>query len=142
MSLIIFLSRRNIQCTLIYFCSYIWYGLTIASFGPSLRSLARQVSVSLEDIALMMTTRSVCYMLGTLAEFVIRNRIDPHKLLVGMMIVTTGMLVAIPGITSLLWLCVISVPMGLLYGLLDTQCNSLIFRLHEDEKVDPFVQAV
>ena len=44
--------------------------------------------------------------------------------------------------TDLVSLCFCMVPVGLMMGVVDVSLNSLIFNLHREDVVDPFIQLV
>lgn len=134
--------RRNVQCTLVYYLIYLWDGMCLASFGPGLLSLSRQINSSIVLTTWILTARAVAYLVGSLVSFFIQERVDPHKMMALALFIGAGGLVAIPFIDSLVWLCVALVPVGICMGVIDVLLNSLIFRLHSPDKVDPYCQAV
>lgn len=136
------LRRRKIQVTCLYSSFYLWIGLTIAAPGPSLLALARQTGAPLEQIGFIFTVRALTYVAGASSGGFLFDRFDPHRLmLIALSTCLVGTLV-VPLARHIGVLAASMAAQGLVMGFLDTGVNSLLFVIHKDGRVEPFMQAL
>ena len=94
--------RTKQRTTVGYFAAFITLGLTTASLGPSLPSLAENTSTLISQISYLFTARSGGYLIGSWLGGRTYDRQEGHNVLVGMLFVIAITLALIP-ILSNLW---------------------------------------
>ena len=134
--------KPNLQCTFLYYYIYIWLGMLISCFGPSLLSLSRQTNTPITTITLMITTRSAGGLLGSLISYFFGHKIDINKFLGSIMAFACVGLLCVPFSYNLTNICLCMIPIGITVGICDSNLTSLLFGLHDFKVIDPFVQAV
>src|SRR4030067_1578521 len=70
------LERARLTATATYYAAFIGLGLTSASLGPLLPSLADQTLVRLNQVSVLFTARSLGYLIGSLLGGRIYDRRD------------------------------------------------------------------
>ncbi|HEX6304256.1 MAG TPA: MFS transporter [Anaerolineales bacterium] len=124
-----------------YYAAYVALGLVTASLGPTLPGLAEHTSVSLSTAGLLFTTRSLGFTLGSLYIGRSYDRFPGHRVMAGMLLLMTGMLVLAPT-TTLFWvLALVMFLLGAGEGTLDVGGNTLLVWLMREE-VGPFMNAM
>ena len=127
--------------TTAYYLSFIIMGLASAAEGPSLPTLAKHTSSSLEQIGLIFVFGSLGYLLGSFIGGRAYDRIPGHRLIAFSMLVILSAAVVFP-LASALWLLLLAaLTMGLGKGALDVGCNTLLQWVH-GQKVGPFMNGL
>lgn len=124
-----------------YYAAYVALGLVTASLGPTLPGLAEHTSVALSTAGLLFTTRSLGFTLGSLYIGRSYDHLPGHRVMSGMLLLMTVMLVLAP-ITNLFWiLALVMFILGMGEGTLDVGGNTLLVWLLREE-VGPFMNAM
>ena len=116
--------------------------MIIASSGPLLKLLSSQINASIEITALCVGVRSISYFVGSLLSYICRNRFDIHFILRLLLIGSIIGLYCIQIVTSIYAFCLCFIPVGLTIGFCYSNLNSLIFRLHDLNDVNPYIQGL
>jgi FHS family Na+ dependent glucose MFS transporter 1 len=124
-----------------YFLTFIGLGIVSASLGPALPDLAEQTGVGFGQISILLTARSIGYLIGSPLAGRLYDRVRPHTVMIGGLVVMTLTMIAVPEI-PLLWLLVANlVLMGAAESADDVGGNTLMSWLYRDE-VGPYMNAM
>ncbi|HSO27349.1 MAG TPA: MFS transporter [Anaerolineales bacterium] len=82
--------------TAAYYLAFIILGMGAAIVGPTVDSLAAQVSVSIATISSLFAARSVTYLLGSLLSGKLFDRVPTHRLMAGVLLLMAVMLFVTP----------------------------------------------
>lgn len=135
------LERTRLTITATYYAAFIILGLTTASLGPLLPSLADQTLVRLSQVSILFTTRSLGYLLGSLLGGRIYDRREGHPVIAVALILVAICLASIPAIPLLWGMALIMVLLGGAEGSTDVGGNTLLIWLH-GKKVPPFMNGL
>ena len=124
-----------------YFAAFITLGLTTASLGPSLPSLAVNTGTLISQISYLFTARSGGYLIGSWLGGRTYDRSDGHRVLVLMLSAIAITLALIPIITNLWALIFILMIVGFAEGAVDVGGNTLLVWLYRKD-VSPFMNAL
>ncbi len=127
--------------TLVYYLSFIVLGLVSAAEGPSLPSLTRHTSSTLDQISLIFVFVSLGYLVGSFLSGQAYDRFPGHKLMAFALIFIGVASLVIPAAQSLWLLLLAFFVLGLAKGALDVGCNTLLLWVH-GEKVGPFMNGL
>ena len=134
---------RKWSATGAYFAAFWTVGIVIASIGPSLVMLGRQVGKESTDVAFVLPVRSLGYLGGSVAGGLLFDRFAhrANPLLAASVLLAAAGTAAIPLCTTLAGLVFAVATQGACMGALDTGGNVLLIRLH-GAGVAPYMQAL
>jgi len=132
---------RPYLTTTSYYLTFILFGALAALTGPALPELARRTNSSLNAISVILVSRSLGYLLGSLYGGRLYDRLPGHRMLFVMLLTMASMMALMPVMPLLGLLAAILLVLGLAEGALDVGCNSLLMWLHGD-KVSPFMNGL
>ncbi len=127
--------------TVSYFSTVGVVGLVSGIAGPTLEPLAARTGVSLATIGLIVTMRSLGYLVGAMGSGVWVDRSVPHRFLAGALLVAALCIAAIPAISWFWLLLVVMTVLGWSLGGLDVAGNALILRTYRDRS-GPYLNAL
>ena len=118
-------------------------GLLIASYGPSLLGLERQTRASVETLTLVLTVRSVGYLLGSILGGVLLDWYPRRGFAIigASLVVTSAATAFVPAATTVPALALLMSTVGFSMGTLDTIGNVLLLYLH-GEGTRPWMQGL
>ena len=116
--------------TFAYFSAYFALGGVISSLGPTLHYLSANVHASFDKIGLTFSVRSAGYLIGSFLLGRLFDKYPGHKILLGLLLTSALLLVAIPWTSTLVWLLIIIFIMGIMLGGIDVGSNTLLTWLH------------
>lgn len=131
----------NLYETAGYYAAYVALGLVTASLGPTLPGLADHTFVTLSTAGLLFTTRSLGFTLGSLYIGRIYDDFPGHRVMAGMLLLISAMLLLVPTTTLFGVLALIMFMLGAGEGTLDVGGNTLLVWLLREE-VGPFMNAM
>ena len=129
------------SATIGYYLAFITLGLIAAVIGPTLPSLAERTHTHLDEISILFTTRSLGYLLGTLAVGHAFDRWRGHPLIAAMLVTIAVLMALIPVIPVLWVLALVLFVLGISESAIDVGCNSLLIWLYR-EKVSPVMNGL
>jgi FHS family Na+ dependent glucose MFS transporter 1 len=127
--------------TLVYYLSFIVFGLVSAAEGPSLPTLARHTASALDQLSLIFVFVSLGYLVGSFLSGQAYDRFPGHRLMALSLALIGASAVLIPAAGSLWLLLLAFFLLGLATGALDVGCNTLLLWVH-GEKVGPFMNGL
>jgi FHS family Na+ dependent glucose MFS transporter 1 len=132
---------RPLVLTTAYYLSFIILGLVTAVEGPSLPTLARHTSSTLDQISLIFVVGSLGYLLGSIIAGKAYDRLPGHRFIAGTLSVMVITAIIFP-LASTLWVLLLAALFkGLCTGAVDVGCNTLLQWVHK-EKVGPFMNGL
>jgi len=135
-------NKRNKRLTTVgYFAAFIILGLTTASLGPSLPSLAENTNALFNQISYLFTARSGGYLIGSWLGGRAYDRRPGHRILAVMLMTIAIALALVPNISQLWLLMLILLIIGLAEGAIDVGGNTLLVWLYRRD-VSPFMNAL
>jgi MFS transporter, FHS family, Na+ dependent glucose transporter 1 len=124
-----------------YYAAFVGLGLTTASLGPTLSSLAEHTQSNLREISFLFTARSLGYLLGSLLGGRLYDRTPGHPVMATALIVMAVTLFLVP-LMPLLWLLTaVLLVLGVAEGMADVGGNTLLVWVHRRE-VGPFMNGL
>ena len=136
-----FPSRHHRQVTLSYFLLFIGVGMTGGLLGPALPHLAAMTDSSMSQIAMLFTARALGNMSGAFITGLLMDRLNGHRLLVGMLLLTVAGLAVAPLSPSLWLLTALFLLLGFSEVSLNAGGNTLLLWRHRDA-AGPHVSAL
>jgi len=131
----------RILSTVGYYAAFVGLGLTTASLGPTLSSLADHTQSNLREISFLFTARSLGYLVGSLLGGRLYDRTRGHPVMATGFIVIAMMLFLAP-LMPLLWLLTaVLLVLGMAEGAVDVGGNTLLVWVHRRE-VGPFMNGL
>jgi FHS family Na+ dependent glucose MFS transporter 1 len=127
--------------TAFYYLASICLGAATAVLGPTLQGLAKNTAATLAQISSLFLFSSFGYLLGTGVVGRVYDRVKGHPILGFMLLVMAAMMGVIPLVSSLIYLQIIFLILGIAEGSLDVGINTLIVWLHGD-RVPPFMNGL
>jgi len=125
-----------------YCASFVALGLTTASLGPTLPALAAQTHARMGRIGLLLTARSLGFLLASLRGGRLYDLRAGHPLLAAALVAMAALMALAP-LPSELWpLALIMFALGAAEGLLDVGGNTLLTWAHDDASVGSALNAV
>jgi FHS family Na+ dependent glucose MFS transporter 1 len=116
-----------------FYVSFIALGLTFASLGPTLPSLAKNTGSTLSQISILFTVQALGLLLGNFFSGKLFDRRPAFPFLAAVVVVTAAMLALIPLAPSLWLLAALMLAMGLAAGSIDVGGNTLLVWIHGDQ---------
>ena len=127
--------------TTAYYLAFIILGLATAVEGPSLPTLAKHTSTTLDQISLIFIVGAFGYLLGSIIGGKAYDRLPGHRFIAGTLSLLIVAAFLFP-LASTLWVLLsAALVKGLCTGALDVGCNTLLQWLHK-EKVGPFMNGL
>ena len=124
-----------------YFSAFILLGMLLASLGPTLPFLAKQLSVSMGMVSWLFSARSLGYFVASLSVGHIYDRFAGHRVLMLALVGSSLGLFLTPFISNF-WLIVgLFLLIGYIEGAIDIGGNSLLVWVH-GTKVAPYMNAL
>lgn len=133
--------RIKQRATAGYFAAFITLGLTTASLGPSLPSLAENTSTLISQISYLFTARSGGYLIGSWLGGRTYDRRAGHQVLAIMLLAIAITLASIPMLTNLWVLIFVLMIVGFAEGAVDVGGNTLLVWLYRRD-VSPYMNAL
>ncbi len=133
--------RKKYFVTAAYYASFVAMGLSMASLGPTLPSLAQNTQSSLGTISILFTARSLGSFLGSIMVGQVYDHLRGHWVMGSMIALMAGLMVLTPYIPILWILTVILFLTGAVQGMLNIGGNTLLVWLHDDH-VGPFMNGL
>ena len=109
-----------------YFSIYFTLGATIASLGPTLPALAKNINVGIAAISILFTTRSLGYLAGSLLGGFLYDRFNGHRVIALMLLLSTVCLTIVPNLSGIVLLATLFFLLGINQGGLDVGANTLL----------------
>jgi FHS family Na+ dependent glucose MFS transporter 1 len=130
-----------LNLTAAYYLAFVILGLTTAVEGPSLPTLARHTSSTLDQISLIFVVGAFGYLLGSVIGGRAYDRLPGHRFIAGTLSVLVAVAIIFP-LASTLWVLLSAALIkGLCSGALDVGCNTLLQWVHK-EKVGPYMNGL
>ena len=127
--------------TAAYYASFVAMGISMASLGPTLPSLAANTRAGLAAISILFTARSLGALLGSVWGGQLYDRLRGHRVM-ALMILCMAIFTALTPFVSLLWLLVgVLFITGAVQGILNIGGNALLVWVH-GKKVGPFMNGL
>jgi FHS family Na+ dependent glucose MFS transporter 1 len=133
--------RTKSIVTAAYYASFVAMGLSMASLGPTLPSLALNTQSSLGTISILFTARSLGSFLGSIMVGQVYDHLRGHWVMGSMIALMAGLMLLTPYIPVLWILTVILFLTGAAQGLLNIGGNTLLVWLYDDH-VGPFMNGL
>jgi MFS transporter, FHS family, Na+ dependent glucose transporter 1 len=134
-------SPQPLLLTAAYYLSFIILGLSTAVEGPSLPTLARHTSSTLDQISLLFVVGAFGYLLGSMIGGKAYDRLPGHRFVAGTLSLMVVTAIIYP-VASTLWVLLVdALFMGIGKGALDVGCNTLLQWVHK-EKVGPYMNGL
>jgi FHS family Na+ dependent glucose MFS transporter 1 len=124
-----------------YYSSLVGVGLMVGVFGPTLGALALQTHSSLQGISLILATRTLGYLGGTLLCGRLLDKTPGHPILAAAILLAAVAVALIPLAPVLGLLAALILIMGFAQGLMDVGSNTLIVWVYR-EKVGPYLNGL
>ena len=138
-----YVGRARIIITASYFGCFGSVGICLASLGPILLGLSRQLGTSLDALGNLFVVRACGYLIGSGVSGYLVDRIrHTHAMLLlamGLCAAGTALIPVLP--THALVAAAVSTQ-GVCMGVLDTGGNVLLIWLHGSGTVEPYMQAM
>ncbi|MBD3896540.1 MFS transporter [Halomonas sp. ML-15] len=136
-----FPSPHHRQVTLCYFLLFIGVGMTGGLLGPALPHLAAMTDSSMSQIAILFTARALGNMSGAFVTGLLMDRLNGHRVLIGMLLLTAAGLAVAP-LSPTLWLLTgLFLLLGFSEVSLNAGTNTLLLWRHRDA-AGPHVSAL
>jgi FHS family Na+ dependent glucose MFS transporter 1 len=132
---------KPLTSTLAYYAAFITLGATISIGGPALPWLARHTASRLDQISIVFVSVSLGYTVGSQLGGRAYDRIAGHRLLALALLVASLFAALVPVLYSLWLLVAVLFLLGIVQGVLDVGCNTLLTWIH-GEKVGPFMNGL
>jgi FHS family Na+ dependent glucose MFS transporter 1 len=131
----------RLALTASYCAALVALGLTTGSLGPTLPGLAVQTHARISSIGLLLTARSLGFLLVNLRAGRLYDRGAGHRLMAAAL-VTMAVLMAVAPVPTQLWLLtLVMLGLGAGEGLLDMGGNTLLTWAHDSRRVGPALNA-
>lgn len=132
---------RPIASTIAYYAGFIALGLSVASLGPTLPSLAQHTRTNLGEISFLFTAHALGYLLGSFQGGRLYDRMRGHLVLSAALFLMVAMMVLVPTIPALWALTLVVLLLGVSQGTVDVGGNTLLVWVHRN-KVGPFMNGL
>ncbi|SDL19994.1 MFS transporter, FHS family, glucose/mannose:H+ symporter [Franzmannia pantelleriensis] len=136
-----FPSRHHRQVTLCYFLLFLGVGMTGGLLGPALPHLAAMTDSSMSQIAILFTARALGNMSGAFVTGLLMDRLNGHRVLIGMLLLTAAGLTVAPLSPTLGLLTGLFLLLGFAEVSLNSGANTLLLWRHRDA-AGPHVSAL
>jgi FHS family Na+ dependent glucose MFS transporter 1 len=133
--------RLRLLSTAAYFASYALVGALGGAVGPTLGPFAAQVGVGLSTIGILLTARSLGYLVGALGGSHWVDRIRVHRGLAASALFAAACLALVPWAKSLGLLVLFLAPLGLATAGLDVGVSTMLLRTYRG-RAAPFISAL
>jgi FHS family Na+ dependent glucose MFS transporter 1 len=130
-----------IVATIAYYLAFIVLGMTTAASGPSLLKLAEHTASRLDQISLIFVFSSLGYLIGSYFGGRAYDRFPGHNLMAITLVFIAIASIMIPLASRLSILLFAMFLSGLVAGILDVGCNTLLLWTH-GEKAGPFMNGL
>ena len=134
-------SRAAWVTTLAYFAAFVALGLSHASLGPTLVSLAAQVGVGLVQISYGLSARSAGYLIGSVLGGRLYDAVKGHPVVAAMLALIAIGLAALPMAPGIAVLVAVLFGLGMAEGALDVGVNTLVVWVHR-RNISPYMNAL
>lgn len=109
-----------------WYAALVGIGMTSASLGPTLPTLAVQTHTTLSDISALFLTRSLGYIAGSLIAGRLYDRLSGNPIVAGALITLAAAMTLVPLTPSLWHLAVVMGIAGSVEGAVDIGTNTLL----------------
>ncbi len=133
--------RAGVAATVAYYASSLVVGLGSAVLGPTLPALALQTGVSLSQVGLLFTARSLGNLIGSALAASPLDRGWGRSLLALALLASAGMTALIPIAPHFLLLLLVLVLLGVGHAVISVGTNTLLAWTHGD-RVGPFMNGL
>lgn len=124
-----------------YCAAFVALGLTTGSLGPTLPGLAAQTHARVGAVGLLLTARSLGFLLANLRAGRLYDRRAGHPLLVAALVAMAALMALAPFPAQLWLLILVMLALGAAEGLLDVGGNTLLTWAHDARTVGPALNA-
>jgi len=132
---------RILLSTTAYFALYALVGVLGGAVGPTLGPFAGQVGVGLSAIGIILTARSLGYLIGALGSSRWADRVPIHRGIAAAALLAAAFLAVLPRTRSLGLLALALAPIGFATACTDVGVNVMLLRIHRD-RAAPFISAL
>lgn len=110
---------------IVYFLSFITLGISTATLGPMLPQLAGSLNTTIGAISILISAKSIGYLLGSIGGGRLYDRFKGHYLIAIAISFMALIMIMIPLLRSFVILAILMATLGLLEGFLDVGGNTL-----------------
>lgn len=114
-----------------YFGIYFMIGVIVASLGPTLPALAKNLGIGIASIGILFSTRSFGYLAGSLLGGYLYDRVNGHRVLALLLLLSTISLASVPALGGIVFLATVFFVTGLAQGGMDVGANTLLVRVRQ-----------
>jgi FHS family Na+ dependent glucose MFS transporter 1 len=133
--------RLRLLSTAAYFASYALVGVLGGAVGPTLGPFAAQVGVGLSTIGILLTARSLGYLVGAAGSSRWVDRTRVHRGLAASALFVAAFLTVLPWARSLGLLVLFLVPLGFATASLDIGVSTMLLHIYRN-RAAPFISAL
>jgi len=133
-------SRKTAQ-TAAYFLGFVGLGLTSASLGPTLPSLAEHTHTRLAEVSFLFTARWLGYLFGAVLGGRLYDRVRGHQVMAGGLVLMALTMALAPATGWLALVALVLLVLGLAEGAVDVGGNALLVWVHGSQ-VGPFMNGL
>lgn len=130
-----------LTATLAYYAAFITLGGTLSIGGPALPWLAQHTASRLDQISVIFIGGSLGYMLGSQISGRAYDRFPGHRIQALALLGASLSAALVPVAHSLWFLVAVLFLLGIVQGVLDVGCNTLLTWIH-GKKVGPFMNGL
>ncbi len=124
-----------------YYGAFLMLGLAAAVLGPTLPGLATQTRTTISQISIVFSARSFGYLLGAFLGGRLFDRFPGHPILAVVLGLMAIIIAAVPFLSSLWFLTLFILPLGIIEGVIEIGGNTLLVWLHK-ENTGPFMNGL
>ncbi|MDD5645670.1 MAG: MFS transporter [Candidatus Bipolaricaulis sp.] len=132
---------RILLSTTVYFALYALVGVLSGAVGPTLGPFAGQVGVGLSAIGIILTARSLGYLVGALGSSRWADRVPIHRGIAAAALLAAAFLAVLPWVRSLGLLALALVPIGFATACSDVGVSTMLLRIYRN-RAAPFLSAL
>ena len=133
-----FLKKEPNQRSLQYYLVFVYLGLSLSVYGPTLPNLAAQTGSRLGQMGTIFLLGSVGFLIGNLLGARLFDRLKGHVVIGGAQLLSAGLTLLLPIVPSFWLLMALILIKGIGEGLFITGGNLMLVWTH-GEKVGPFL---
>lgn len=112
--------------TIGYFSAYFILGAVIASLGPTLLGLSKNVGVTVAQIGILFSARSFGFLSGSFIGGALYDKFPGHKMMAVILVLGSAMMMLLPNIHVLVILAIVIFIVGFAMGATDVGSNTML----------------